>query len=138
MKQSFFILVLVLTCSIAFGKEVALTFDDAPVGDSLHFGSKARTEALVRKLNELQIPPVLVFANPCKVTDTQALLAQLRLYIKRGDFIGNHTCNHPRLDTAGFDAFPTDAEAANKILALRLPPNLSHSVLESSASDFNC
>jgi peptidoglycan/xylan/chitin deacetylase (PgdA/CDA1 family) len=117
MKQSVFVLVAALTCSVASGKEIALTFDDAPVRSSLHFDSRARTEALVRKLNELKIPPVMIFANPCKIRDTKALIDQLRLYRDRGDFIGNHTCNHLRFDSVGFDAFSKDAAAADKILA---------------------
>ncbi len=112
-----FILSTTLNHSNCFAKEIALTFDDAPVGSSLHFESRARSEELIRKLKALNVPAVMVFANPCKQKNTQALINQLLLYKENGHIIGNHTCNHPRLDTVGYDAFSDDASKADKILS---------------------
>lgn len=97
-------------------KQIALTFDDAPVGSTLHFDSVSRTETLIQKLKDLKVPPVMVFANPCKVEDNSLMLAQLKKYRDAGHLIGNHTCSHPRLDKVGFDAFIKDTEKADVLL----------------------
>lgn len=119
MKKSLilFFINVALVHSNCFAKEIALTFDDAPVGSSLHFETRARSEELVRKLKALNVPAVMVFANPCKQKDIHTLMSQLSLYKSNGHIIGNHTCSHPRLDTVGFDVFSKDAEAADTILS---------------------
>lgn len=113
-----FLMSIMLISSNVFAKKIAFTFDDAPVSSSTHFESHARTEELVKKLRALKVPAVMVFANPCKEKDIQALISQLSLYKANGHIIGNHTCNHPRLDTVGFDAFSKDAESADDILSI--------------------
>lgn len=100
----------------AYAKEIALTFDDAPAASTSHFESRKRTEELIRKLDLLQVPSVLVFANPCKREDATSVLEQLKLYRDSGHIIGNHTCSHPRLDEVGFAKFASDTERADQIL----------------------
>lgn len=102
--------------SFAQAKEIALTFDDAPMSSSLHFSSEDRTKTLIQKLRETSSPPVMVFANPCKREDYKSLIAQLKRYRDAGHFIGNHTCTHPRFDKVGFQAFSGDAEKADQLL----------------------
>ncbi len=102
--------------SLAQAKEIALTFDDAPVGSTLHFDSLVRTETLIKKLMELKVPQVMVFANPCKGADPVLTISQLKKYRDAGHIIGNHTCSHPRLDNVGFDAFSHDAKKADDLL----------------------
>ena len=97
-------------------KEIALTFDDAPMSNSKHFESSARTEELIRKLKSLEVPAVIIFANPCKKKSEALVLKQLQKYKDAGHIIGNHTCSHPRLDDSGYTTFSTDAESADKIL----------------------
>lgn len=98
-------------------KEIALTFDDAPMGPSAHFGSVERTEKLIQKLDSLKIPQVMIFANPCKRKDSKSVLGQLGLYAKQGHLIENHTCSHPRLDEVGFEIFSKDLIQAEGILS---------------------
>lgn len=102
--------------TVAEAKEIALTFDDAPVASSLHFSSEERTETIIRKLSEAKSPPVMVFANPCKQEDHASLMAQLKKYRDAGHLIGNHTCSHPRFDKIGFQAFSEDAKKADDLL----------------------
>lgn len=97
-------------------KEISFTFDDAPMNSSVYFESEARTDALVKKLEALQIPSVIVFANACKREDSRAVIAQLKKYRDAGHAIGNHTCNHPRLDEVGYEEFAKDAEEGDRLL----------------------
>ncbi len=102
--------------AICQGKELALSFDDAPVADSFHFRSIERTKLLVTKLHHLQIPAAIIFANPCRRPDTARVLDQLKLYTDAGHLIGNHTCSHPRLDDVGILPFTQDLLQADVLL----------------------
>lgn len=111
-----FILSLLVTFNVYAAKEIALTFDDAPMPTTKHFASQERTETVIRKLEELKVPQVMIFANPCKDADSKQTIAQLKKYKDAGHLIANHTCTHPRLDTVGFDAYTKDAAKADQLL----------------------
>ncbi len=91
-------------------KRIALTFDDAPKESTAHFETAARRDELIRKLRDLEVPAVLVFANSCKTKTAKQALEHLQKYQLAGHKIGNHTCSHPRLDEVGFDTFRHDVE----------------------------
>lgn len=111
MKSIFVILIFSLN---SFAKEIALTFDDAPVSSSQHFESSARTDELIKKLKILKVPEVMIFANPCKEKNS---ISQLKKYVDAGHLIANHTCSHPRLDDVGFSVYSKDAEKADWLLS---------------------
>lgn len=103
-----------LIASSAFAaKEIALTFDDAPVESSGHFKSIDRTKQLIRTLAQLQVKGAMIFANPCK---DEAAVAQLKLYRDAGHWIGNHSCSHPRFEDVGFERFTADVLAGEEKL----------------------
>jgi peptidoglycan/xylan/chitin deacetylase (PgdA/CDA1 family) len=106
-----------MTLEPGAARELALTFDDAPVEDSVFFKTHQRTQELIRKLKDLHVPPVFVFANGCRRPDAASVVEQLRAFRRRGDFVENHTCNHVRLDDVGPAAFIKDAEKNDKILS---------------------
>lgn len=99
---------------VAAAKEIALTFDDVPMNSSGHFQSLERTKVLLKKLKALNVPPVMIFANPCK---DKGSVQQLQKYRDSGHVIANHSCSHPRLDSAGFDAYTKDIEQGDIRLA---------------------
>lgn len=111
-----FILGLLIT-TISHAKEIALTFDDSPIGSSTHFETTTRTLTLIEKLKKLNVPSVMVFANPCKRTDSSEVIRQLELYKQNGHLVGNHTCSHFRLDEVGFDKYTKDILEADKLLS---------------------
>jgi len=117
MINSFFLFLIFAFISPLHAKEMALSFDDAPMDTSTHYESVARTNELIRKLNDLGVPPVMIFANPCKREDAASVMQQLKKYLDHGHDIANHTCSHPRLDEVGFVSFASDAEKADKLLA---------------------
>lgn len=109
--------ILIMFTNAVSAKELAFTFDDAPVGTTKHFQSEERTLALVNKIRNLKLPSVMTFANPCKRKDTQSVLKQLRIYTDNGHRIGNHTCSHPRLDDVGYQEFTREIAEAESHLA---------------------
>jgi len=114
MKYLFLILIFSFN---AQAKEIALTFDDAPMNSSQHFDTNARTDELIKKLKSLNVPEAMIFANPCKGSDSGSAIAQLKKYVDAGFLIGNHTCSHPRLDDVGFAEYSKDAEKGDKLLS---------------------
>jgi peptidoglycan/xylan/chitin deacetylase (PgdA/CDA1 family) len=105
-----------LWSSQVHSKEVALSFDDAPVGNSNHSKTHERTDSLIKSLKELDVKGAMIFANPCKRNDSDSVINQLKKYIEAGHFIGNHTCSHPRLDEVGFNEFSKDAQKADSLM----------------------
>lgn len=101
---------------MAPAKEIALTFDDSPMGTSSHFETVERTRVLIDKLKALNAPATMVFANPCKRKDSVSVMTQLELFKKNGHLLGNHTCTHPRLDEVGFEKYSKDIERADELL----------------------
>lgn len=110
-------LLILFTTTIASAKEIALTFDDAPVSSTVYFETHERTNELIKKLKALNVPPVIIFANPCKRDDANSIIEQLKAYTTAGHIIGNHTCSHPRFDKVSFDAYVEDILKADKILS---------------------
>lgn len=114
MKYIFLFLIFSLN---AHSREIALTFDDAPMKSSGHFDTNTRTDELIRKLKSLDIPEVMIFANPCNGDNSALTVAQLKKYVDAGFLIGNHTCSHPRLDDVGFGPYSKDTKNADKLLS---------------------
>ncbi len=117
MTKMFFIILSLFVSSITYAKEIALTFDDAPMDSSINFETQARTQLLIKKLKALNVPPVIIFSNACKRADSNSVIQQLNDYKNAGHKIGNHTCTHLRLDEVGFGSFSKDAENGDKILS---------------------
>lgn len=116
-----FLFCLVVFYSPLNGKEIALSFDDAPRSGSKHFTTQARTDELIRKLKKLNVPAVMIFSNPCARTDTSSVVSQLKKYKDAGHVIASHTCSHPRLDDVGFPEYAKDALKGDQILAPLFP-----------------
>jgi peptidoglycan-N-acetylglucosamine deacetylase len=108
---------LFLLATPALAKEVAFTFDDVPFESTPHYESNQRTEELIRKLNELELPPALIFANPCKGKDEKSTFEQLAKYREAGHLLGNHTCDHPRFDDTSFEDFTANVKRADQLLS---------------------
>lgn len=117
MKIILIILLLISSFAKAMTKEIALTFDDAPMSFSQHFETHARTEELIRKLKALDVPSVIIFANACKREDSVSVIQQLKKYRDAGNLIGNHTCSHPRLDDVGFAEYTKNTDKGDQLLA---------------------
>ena len=115
-KTFLFILLFFSFKTNAATKEVALTFDDAPIGSTLHFESNARTDELIKKMKELNVPEVMIFANACRHKNSESVIKQLKKYRDAGHLIENHTCSHLRLDDVGFTKFTDDIRQNDNLL----------------------
>lgn len=100
----------------AQAKEIALTFDDAPGDATLHFQPKDRTNRLLAELKKANVPPVIIFANPCNGDGPALNQVQLKKFKNAGHIIGNHTCTHPRFDEVDLEKFIADTARAEALL----------------------
>ncbi len=116
MHSQFFYLLfnLVFLPNLVFAQEIALTFDDAPRSDGNLYTGLKRSEILLKKLEQYDVPQVAFFANSNKLDDVGEL--RLKMYGQAGHIIANHTHSHPHIHEVGVEAFIEDIKKADQIL----------------------
>jgi len=94
-------------------KQIALTYDDAPLGDGPRFSGSERTAALIAQLDAAQSGPVAIFVTT-QGLDREGGAARIEAYAAAGHFIANHSDRHAgasRTPTADYIADIDTAEA---------------------------
>ena len=92
-------LVLLGSCSAAQDqpppgvKQIALTYDDAPLGDGPRYTGAERTEALIAELAEAQSGPVAIFVTTRGFELDQGS-ERIAAYAAAGHYIANHSDQH--------------------------------------------
>jgi peptidoglycan-N-acetylglucosamine deacetylase len=109
-------------CGEAAAKELALSFDDAPLPDSDLMTGDARAEAIISGLAEAGVPRVVFFANPGRPTPNGE--SRLRRYAAAGHFLANHSLTHPNLDDLTAEDYLANVAAADA--QLRGLPHYRH------------
>ncbi len=105
----------------SFGpKEIALTFDDAPLPDSAFMTGEERTRRLIAALAAADIPGATIFATT-QGAETPSGRARLDAYANAGLFIANHTRTHRSANVLPAAEFLTDAQQADAMI--RSMPN---------------
>lgn len=112
------ILSLLLLSYFIFGQEIALTFDDAPRGDGLLYTGLKRSEILINKLKQYNVPQVAFFATSGNLDAVGEL--RLKMYGQAGHIIANHSNTHPHIHEIGVANFIADIKKAD--LALKELP----------------
>ncbi len=109
----------VLLASLIFAQmlaaqEIALTFDDAPIADGLYFTGFARTETLIAKLENQNVPQAAFYCISSRADS--AGRARLRRYAEAGHIIANHSHTHTRIQQLGAAGYIQDIFKADAIL----------------------
>lgn len=111
---------ILLICFILFqfagisAQEIALTFDDAPRGDGGLYTGLKRSEILLKKLKQYNVPQVAFFANSGNLDAVGEL--RLKMYGQAGHIIANHSHTHPHIQDVGVENFIDDIKAAHQAL----------------------
>lgn len=107
-------IILILTSQLAWGGEIALTFDDAPTQNSTLMPGSERTKLLIEGLVEAQVPDALFFVKTSAITPSN----QQRLidYVNAGFHLGNHSHNHKSAKHLTSDEYLQDVKAAQVVL----------------------
>ena len=116
-------------------RQIALTFDDAPLPDGHFLTGEERARRIIGALREAEVREVAFFANPGRPLGvrpaypfdrteghqfTADVEARLRAYAEAGHVLANHTATHPNLRDVTAEAYMADVAAAD--LSLRPLP----------------
>lgn len=92
-------------------KRIALSFDDAPRGDSVLYSGTDRTRAMIEALAAANIPPTVFFVTT-RGMDQPEGRARIERYAGAGHLIANHTHTHPWLRRTEAETYIADLDQA--------------------------
>ncbi len=104
----------VVLCGPTSAREIALTFDDAPLPDTSLMTGAERTDRLIRHLKDAKVPDALFFVTTSNITAQNS--DRLHQYAKAGFHLANHSHSHTSANTAGPTDYLVDAYKAHVIL----------------------
>lgn len=113
-KNSWLLFVCLISARMLAAQEIALTFDDAPIADGLYYTGADRTETLVAKLKNQNVPQVAFYCVSSRADS--AGRARLRKYAAAGHIIANHSHTHTRIQQLGAAGYIQDIIKADAIL----------------------
>lgn len=103
-----------LVTSVAYAREIALTFDDAPTPDSALMTGQERTKRLINALTAAKVPDALFFVKADYMNgDTNKRLNQ---YVGAGFHLANHSYSHKSASELGTLDYPADVYKAHLLL----------------------
>lgn len=105
------LLIVFIFLNAVHAKEVAFSFDDAPMRKMALYSGKQRTERLLSVLREHQIQAV--FFTLTNNFSRENGLERMKLYDKAAHLIANHTHTHPNFDKTSLKDFKDDFDKAH-------------------------
>lgn len=103
----------ILTSSICFARDVALTFDDCPRKSGPVLKPMDRDQKLIAALKSEGVKAAFFCNSPTRQPDGRE---RLKFFAQAGHFIANHTDQHPDLNKIGPDAFNRAIDQADSEL----------------------
>jgi peptidoglycan/xylan/chitin deacetylase (PgdA/CDA1 family) len=100
--------------NIIAAQEIALTFDDAPIADGFYYTGVARTETLIAKLKNQNVPQVAFYCISSRADSAGKV--RLRRYAEAGHIIANHSHSHAHIQQLGAAGYIQDIFKADAIL----------------------
>jgi peptidoglycan/xylan/chitin deacetylase (PgdA/CDA1 family) len=101
-------LALFLSGQLVWGDQLAITLDDAPMGDMEIYSGKERTDRIIEALNRFKLK-VALFSNSSNF-DRFDGIERMKKYDLAGHMIANHTHSHPRLNELSAQEFINDID----------------------------
>jgi peptidoglycan-N-acetylglucosamine deacetylase len=105
---------LTFVAATAEAREIALSFDDAPIEDSPIMAGEVRTQKLIETLKTAGVAQAVFFATPKDYTASDQ--RRLRALANAGHLIANHTRTHPNLRDMTPDAYLAEVADADRLL----------------------
>jgi peptidoglycan-N-acetylglucosamine deacetylase len=104
----------------SFAQEIALTFDDAPLGDGAIFSGMQRTSRIIETLKKHKVKQVAFFVVTSHINSDG--LQRLKMYSDAGHLLANHSHTHNWINVMGTANYIRDIQKADSILkATTLP-----------------
>ncbi len=98
----------------AYAKEIALTFDDAPMESGRLYSGTVRTQRILKILSDSNVEQVAFFATT-RGMNTEGK-KRIESYGTAGHLIANHTHEHLDLDQVSWRRFVKDIRKADSLL----------------------
>ncbi|MEM8547245.1 MAG: polysaccharide deacetylase family protein [Pseudomonadota bacterium] len=106
------------TPALAERKRIAITFDDAPRGDSAMMGADLRTDILIKALARAEVEGALFFSNTGQLQKQgEDGAARLARYVEAGHYVANHSHSHGSAHRMAPDVFLADVAVAHQQLS---------------------
>lgn len=115
MKILYGAVVLLLLSHWASAGKIALTFDDAPTGDSALMSGEERTQRLIAALKNSAVPDALFFVKTDAVTPSSN--KRLNSYTKAGFHLANHSHSHRSANKIPPEEYLQDIAKAQRVLS---------------------
>ena len=116
MSRIFVFLLLILSGNIlpAQLRQIAITIDDAPMGDGPYFSGERRGQMLIERLRQAGVEQALFFV----ITDKIDQEGQTRLnnYVAAGHKLGNHSHTHQSANKIPWQDYLADVATADSII----------------------
>ena len=98
----------------SFSQEIALTFDDAPLGDGAVFTGMQRASKIIETLEKQKVKQAAFFVVTSQVDS--AGLQRLKMYSDAGHLLANHSHSHNWIRVMGTVNYIRDIQKADSIL----------------------
>lgn len=101
---------LIFAAGLAWGQEMAVTFDDLPAHGALPAGMTRLqiAQSILATLKRQKMPPVYGFVNGQRLGDDPSTLAALKAWRAAGQPLGNHTWAHLDLNKETAEQFEAE------------------------------
>lgn len=97
-------------------KEIAITFDDAPLPGSKVMSGSDKTKMIIQHLQENNVPDALFFVTARNIV-TEADKKRLKQYTDAGFHLAHHSYDHLSAKKIEADAYLADFDKADKVLS---------------------
>lgn len=118
-----------------FSQEIALTFDDAPLGDGAIFTGMQRTSRIIETLKKHEVKQAAFFVVTSQLNG--AGRQRLKMYSDAGHLLANHSHSHKWIGGMGTANYIRDIQKADSILkatTLRYQPWYRYPFLDEGAT----
>ena len=113
--QKILLIIITLFFSLSsFSQEIALTFDDAPLGDGAIFTGMQRTSKVIETLKTHQVKQAAFFVVTSQLNNEG--LQRLKMYSDAGHLLANHSHSHNWIAVMGTANYIRDIQKADSIL----------------------
>jgi len=104
----------------SFSQEIAITFDDAPLGDGALYTGSERASRIIKTLEKHRVKQVAFFVVTSQLNDKG--VERLKMYSNAGHLLANHSHSHNWIRAMGTANYIRDIQRADSILkATALP-----------------
>ncbi len=112
---AFHLLLLILPLAMpGQSRQIAVTIDDAPMGEGPYFSGERRGQMLIQRLRQAGVDQALFFTITSNI-DKEGT-DRLQKYVEAGHRLGNHTHTHPSAHRVSAADYMDDMSHADSIL----------------------